>query len=261
MGFCLGVWGTCRRPKLGVYGSRAEGWRCVGGPDAAGHSTKGCCDDAASSFPCSPDHHCCRARRISGWGAGLVANPRRPRRPAGSRPQCERRATRSEVAEDGGVLPHQRAAGHDHRPLQRALPLCRAAGRPGIALRHRRRPRRLPVAGPRQDHAQAGMAGLDAAAGDDRSASPICRASWPAAPAIRWARARSISAPRSTASTAPTSRTPSASAVSSGCFRLTNPDVYRSLRARSGRDQGDHPAAAGSLIAAPGERLHGILRT
>ena len=46
--------------------------------------------------------------------------------------------------------------------------------------------------------------------GNDRSASPICRASWPAARAIRWARARSISAPRSIASTAPTSRRPSA---------------------------------------------------
>ncbi len=38
----------------------------------------------------------------------------------------------------------------------------------------------------------------------------ICLASWRAAPAIRWARARFISAPRSTAFTAPTSRRPSA---------------------------------------------------
>ena len=45
---------------------------------------------------------------------------------------------------------------------------------------------------------------------DDRSASPICRAGWPAAPAIRSARARSISATRSIAFTAPTSRRPSA---------------------------------------------------
>ncbi len=42
------------------------------------------------------------------------------------------------------------------------------------------------------------------------SASPICRASWPAGPATRWARARSISARPSSASTAPTSRRPSA---------------------------------------------------
>ena len=59
------------------------------------------------------------------------------------------------------------APGHDHRPYRRALSSMRAGQRPRAALRHRRRPRRLPVAGPGQDHAQAGMAGLDAAAGDD----------------------------------------------------------------------------------------------
>ena len=39
-------------------------------------------------------------------------------------------------------------------------------------------------------------------------------------------------------------------AVSSGCFRLTNPDVDRSLRPDSGRHQGDRPAAARSLTGA-----------
>ena len=37
-------------------------------------------------------------------------------------------------------------------------------------------------------------------------------------------------------------------AVSSGCFRLTNPDVARSVRAHSGRHQGHHPPAAGCPI-------------
>ena len=72
---------------------------------------------------------------------------------------------------------------------------------------------------------QGGMAGLDPAAGNDRSASPICRASWPAARAIRWARAHFILAAQSTGCTAPTSRRPSAQSVSSGCFRLVNGDI------------------------------------
>ena len=99
-------------------------------------------------------------------------------------------------------------------------------GRPRDPLRHRRRPRRLPVAGPAEHHAQGGVAGLDAAAGDDRSASPICRASWPAAPAIRSAPARmylgdhGLPHPRHQPAA-----TRSAPTVSSGCFRLVNPDV------------------------------------
>ena len=57
------------------------------------------------------------------------------------------------------------------------------------------------------------------------SAVPICRGTWRAARKIRSARARCISAPRSTASTAPTSPGPSARKVSSGCIRMRNEDV------------------------------------
>ena len=52
--------------------------------------------------------------------------------------------------------------------LQRALPLLRAAGRRGAALRRRHRPRRLPLVGPRQHPVRQEMADLDAAARDDR---------------------------------------------------------------------------------------------
>ena len=125
----------------------------------------------------------------------------------------------------GGVLPHHRAAGHDHRLDRRALSLSGAAGRARAALRHRRRPRRLPVAGPGEDHQQEGMAGLDAAAGDD-PAPALSAALHGRRPRQSARRPRAcISAPRSTASTAPTSRRHIGTAVSSGCFRLVNPDV------------------------------------
>ena len=69
------------------------------------------------------------------------------------------------------------------------------------------------------------------------SAGPTCRTSWPAARRIRWARARCISAPRSIASTAPTSPGPSAG----GVVRL-HPHAqrgrHRPLRAGQGRHQG-----------------------
>ena len=64
--------------------------------------------------------------------------------------------------------------------------------------------------GVHDDFGQEGMAGLDAAAGNARSASPICRTTWKAVRTIRSARARCISARRSTASTARTSPGPSA---------------------------------------------------
>ena len=78
------------------------------------------------------------------------------------------------------------------------------------ALRHRRRPRRLHLVGHPVDYQEGRVAGLDASAGDDRSASPICRATWPAAPATRLAPAPCISAAPCIASTAPTRRRRSA---------------------------------------------------
>ena len=79
-------------------------------------------------------------------------------------------------------------------------------GRPRDPLRHRRRPRRLPVAGPAQDLPQAGVAGLAPAARDDRApALPAALHGRRAGQSAR-ARARSISARRCIAFTAPTSR-------------------------------------------------------
>ena len=57
------------------------------------------------------------------------------------------------------------------------------------------------------------------------SVSPICRASWPAAPATRSAPAPCISPARSTASTAPTRRRPSASACRRAASASNNEDV------------------------------------
>ena len=79
--------------------------------------------------------------------------------------------------------------------------------------------------GVQDDRAQGRVAGLDAAGGDDRSASPTCRASWPAARPTRSARAPCISAARSTASTAPTRPHTIGQRVSSGCIRMINEDV------------------------------------
>ena len=93
---------------------------------------------------------------------------------------------------------------------RRALSLSGPAGRPRHPLRHRRRPRRLPVAGSSEHHAQGGVAGLDAAAGNDRAPalSAALHGGRTGQPARR-ARA-CISAPPSIASTAPTGRTRSA---------------------------------------------------
>ena len=56
-------------------------------------------------------------------------------------------------------------------------------------------------------------------------AVPICRATWSAVRTIRSARARCISARRSTASTARTSPGPSARRSRPGCIRMRNEDV------------------------------------
>ena len=97
-------------------------------------------------------------------------------------------------------------------------------------------------AGTQTRRPQAGMAGLASAGGDDRSASRICRASWPAARAIRSAPAPCISATPCIASTAPTRRTTIGKRVSSGCIRLTNEDVERPVQPRVDRRQGRRAA-------------------
>ena len=87
----------------------------------------------------------------------------------GHRAEPERRATASGLPAAGGVLPDQRAGRHDHRRYRRPLSLPGAGQQPRDPLRDRRRPRGIPVAGIAQDQPQGGVAGLDAAAGDDQA--------------------------------------------------------------------------------------------
>ena len=88
----------------------------------------------------------------------------------GSEPAPEDKVVRRSIAASR-FLPHQRGARHDHHRYLRPLPLPDPGQQRRVALRHRRRPRRLPVERAAQDHAQGGVAGLDAAARDDRAAA------------------------------------------------------------------------------------------
>ena len=134
----------------------------------------------------------------------------RGRRRVAARPTRRHRGRARDTVAPRGRLSRPRGAGHDRRryAVQGALP--RAAGRTGDPLRHRRRPAGLRLVRHEDGLDEEGMAGLAPAAGDAASAGPTCRASWRAARTTRSAPARSISARRSTASTAPTSRTRSA---------------------------------------------------
>ena len=115
--------------------------------------------------------------------------------------------------------------------------------RAGAALRHRRRPRRLPVAGPGEDHPQEGMAGLDAAGGNDRAPALSAaldgrRPRQSARRARALSRQHGLSHPR---------HQPAADHRHRGVVGLLPSDQSgrdRSLRSGSGRHQGDHPAAA-----------------
>ena len=146
---------------------------------------------------------------FAGAGAGAATPwPGRDecRRPARLSAVAGRRAALGRLREAGGVLPHHRSAGHDHYRHQRPVPLPGSRQQPGASLRHRRRPRGLHLVGPAEDSAQAGMAGLASAAGNDRapalSAAVHGRRSGQSA---RRARDVSRRAP-SIAFTAPTSR-------------------------------------------------------
>ena len=81
----------------------------------------------------------------------------------------------------------------------------------------------VPLAGPGQDHAEKGMAGLDAARGNDQR-PPYLRAGWPVA---RLSARRSGNVLGTTVYRihGTNSRQTIGTVVSSGCFRLTNPDV------------------------------------
>ena len=61
------------------------------------------------------------------------------------------------------------APGTDHHRYAEHLSLLRARRRPRDPLRHRRRPRRLHLGRHAEHRPQAGMAGLESAAGDDRA--------------------------------------------------------------------------------------------
>src|SRR5262249_22934354 len=84
------------------------------------------------------------------------------RRPTGNDLQPCRRAARSQVSAPARILSLQRVAWHDHRPDLRAISLCGPAWWSRAALRRWRWPRRVSMAGPFEDLAKRGVAGLDA---------------------------------------------------------------------------------------------------
>ena len=144
-------------------------------------------------------------------------------RTARCRSQPARRAAAGGISAASRLLSHQRAAGHDHRRHGVPLSLPRAGKFQSDPLRHRRRPRRLRVAGSASRHPQGGMAGLVAFAGRAQAAA--------AAAAIHEGRSReSVGCTR--AVSRPDYRIHGTnqpqtigSAVFAGCFRLANADV------------------------------------
>ena len=138
-----------------------------------------------------------------------------------------------EFQQADGALSHHRGARHHHH-LDRGAPSLSDPGRrPRAALRHRRRPRRISVAGTAEHHAQGGMAGLDAAAGDDR-APALSAALHGRRPRQSARRPRAcISAPPSIASTAPTGRirsAPRSRPAASGWSMPTSPISMSAFR-------------------------------
>ena len=129
----------------------------------------------------------------------------------------------------------------------RKISLRRAAQRTRSALRHRRWPRWVSVAGPATDHPQTGMAGLDAAAGND-SAPALSPALHGRRPGQPHGCACTISAPRCTAFTAPISRKQSAAPCRRDASASSTAMWTRGLfnRVPVG-DQGHCPAEAGAV--------------
>ena len=99
-----------------------------------------------------------------------------------------------------------------------------AGQRPRHPLRHRCRPRRLYVAGPGEHHPQGGVAGLDAAAGNDprQPYLPRFMAGGPGNPLGARAMYLGTTVYRIHGTNRPDTI---GTAVSSGCFRLVNRDV------------------------------------
>ena len=191
-------------------------------------------NDEASSPDLDVDG-CDRSSALDLAEPRAVAGPRRPARPRRRR----QLPARSGMAEADGALPHHRAAGHHHHLDLGASPLSDPARRTRAALRHRRRPRRLPVAGTGEHHQQEGMAGLDAAAGNDRppALSAALHGRRPRQSARRprhVSRHHGLPHPR---------HQPAGYDRHQGLLRLLPPRQCRRrrpLRSRSGRHQGDH---------------------
>ncbi len=141
--------------------------------------------------------------------------------PATFRAQPKRNCRRSFSAKSSSTA--ERGSGHHCRSYLRKISVRRAAQWTRAAIRHRCRSRRLSVARPLAHHAQTGMAGLDAAAGNDAAPAflPRFMAGGPGDP--MGARALYLGATIYRI-VARISRRPSA-AQSSGCFRLVDSGV------------------------------------
>ena len=126
------------------------------------------------------------------------------------RPRYERPRPHVAGPARGRQLRRPRIRRHDRRQLAGASALSRSRRRQGLALRHRRRPAGLRVGRHQVDHPQGRVAGLDASARRCCKRRPDLPRYMAAARTTRSARAPCISAAASIASTARTSRRPSA---------------------------------------------------
>ncbi len=117
---------------------------------------------------------------------------------------------RSEIRPPDRRLSRRREGRHYRHRYAEQISLSGRGRRQGAALRHRRRPSRLHLGRREDDLPPSANGRIGGRRRTCCSAGPICRVTCPAAWTIRSARARCISARRSTASTAPTSLGPSA---------------------------------------------------
>jgi hypothetical protein len=124
----------------------------------------------------------------------------------------------------GRRLQRQRSARHDHHRYAEHVPLSRAARRPRDPLRHRRRPRRLPLVRRAAHHQEGRVAGLDAARRNDPAPAYLPRFMAGGATNPLGARAMYLgnTVYRIHGTNAPSTI---GQRVSSGCIRLTNEDV------------------------------------
>ena len=105
----------------------------------------------------------------------------------------------------GRRISRRRKAGHDHCRYPAFLSVSGVGRGQGAALRHRRRPSGLHLGGREGAFRPCANGRIGVRRTKCWRAGPTCRTTCPAARTIRSARARSISARRSIASTAPTS--------------------------------------------------------